>query len=227
MFHVKHSAYGPEDFQQDTNVSRETLGQLEAYATLLQTWNKTTNLVGPATIPDLWLRHMLDSAQLLPFTQASPSLVDIGSGAGFPGLVLAIMGQANVHLVESDQKKVAFLREASRVAQAKVTIHAARIESLANLPSALICARALAPVDRLLALSAKIAAPETKFVFLKGQNVEVELTEAHKIWRMEVESHVSRTDSTGRVVILREVSPHGFSREPRHTSPGKPGSNGP
>lgn len=216
---MKHSGYGPADFQRDTNVSRETLERLEAYAALLQTWNKTTNLVGPATIPELWFRHMLDSAQLYPFTQTSPSLVDLGSGAGFPGLVLAILGQADVHLVESDQKKVAFLREASRVARAKPTIHAARAEGLKGLPAALICARALAPVDRLLDLSAKIATPETKFVFLKGQNVEVELTEAHKIWRMEVESHVSRTDSTGRVVILREVSPH----DPGRSSPGKPG----
>ncbi|MBX7198388.1 MAG: 16S rRNA (guanine(527)-N(7))-methyltransferase RsmG [Rhodospirillaceae bacterium] len=207
--------YGPSDFQRDLKVSAETLQRLEAYAALLQTWNKTTNLVGPATIPDLWFRHMLDSAQLYPFTQDSPSLVDLGSGAGFPGLVLAILGQRDVHLVESDQKKVAFLREAARVAGVKPTFHPARIESLSGLPTALICARALAPVDKLLALSAKIATPETKFVFLKGQNVEVELTEAHKIWRMEAESHVSRTDSTGRVVILREVSPH----DRGHTSP--------
>lgn len=220
---MKHSAYGPSDFQCDTNVSRETLARLEAYAVLLETWNKTTNLVGPATIPDLWFRHMLDSAQLYPLTQASSSLVDLGSGAGFPGLVLAIMGQPNVHLVESDQKKVAFLREASRVAQAKVTLHAARIEGLRDLPGALICARALAPVDRLLELSAKIATPETKFVFLKGQNVEQELTVAHNIWRMEVESHVSRTDSTGRVVILREVSPHDRRTFSGPTSPREPG----
>src|ERR1700760_2806495 len=93
MFHVKHFSYGPEDFLRDTDVSRETLARLEAYAALLTTWNKTTNLVGPATIPDLWFRHMLDSAQLYPLTQDSPSLVDLGSGAGFPGLVLAILGQ--------------------------------------------------------------------------------------------------------------------------------------
>ena len=214
-----NATYGPSDFQRDLRVSPETLQRLEAYAALLQTWNKTTNLVGPATLPDLWFRHMLDSAQLFAFTQDAPSLVDLGSGAGFPGLVLAILGQRDVHLVESDQKKAAFLREAARVAGVKPTIHAARIEALDSLPKALICARALAPIERLLALSAKIAGRETKFVFLKGQNVEAELTEAHKIWRMEVESHVSRTDSTGRVVILREVSPH----DPGSASAGKPG----
>ncbi len=218
MKQVNAAPYGSADFQRDLKVSSETLQRLEAYAALLQTWNKTTNLVGPTTIPDLWFRHMLDSAQLYPFTQDSPSLVDLGSGAGFPGLVLAILGQRDVHLVESDQKKIAFLREAARVSQTKVTLHAARIESLQGLPGALITARALAPVAQLLSLSAKIATPETKFVFLKGQNVEVELTEAHKIWRMEAESHVSRTDSTGRVVILREVSPH-ERRSPDPTSP--------
>ena len=212
MFHVKHSGYGPEDFQRDTNVSRETLSRLETYAGLLETWNKTTNLVSPATIPDLWFRHFLDSAQLLPFTQEIPTLVDFGTGAGFPGLVLAILGQPEVHLVESDQKKVAFLREAARLTQAKVTFHPVRVEALKAVPSAQICARAVAPIARLLELAAPITAPETKFVFLKGQNVGVELTEAHKIWRMEVESHVSRTDSTGRVVILREVRAHVASR---------------
>ena len=208
MFHVKHSAYGPDDFQRDTNVSRETLSRLQAYATLLETWNKTTNLVGPATIPDLWFRHMLDSAQLLPFIHDLPDLVDLGSGAGFPGLVLAIMGQRNVHLVESDQRKCAFLREAARVAGTKVTVHAARVEAVKGLPTTQVCARAVAPIAKLLELSAPMASKTTKFVFLKGQNVEVELTEAHKIWTMATESHVSRTDPTGRVVILREVSPH-------------------
>ena len=208
MFHVKHSSYGPDAFQRDTNVSRETLSRLQVYATLLETWNKTTNLVGPATIPDMWFRHLLDSAQLLPFTQDLPELVDLGSGAGFPGLVLAIMGQGNVHLVESDQRKAAFLREAARIAGTKVTIHAARFEALSGLSAAQICARAVAPIARLLELAAPITTKTTKFVFLKGQNVEVELTEAHKMWTMVVESHVSRTDSTGRVVILREVSPH-------------------
>jgi 16S rRNA (guanine527-N7)-methyltransferase len=198
--------YGAEDFLRDTDVSRETLARLEAYATLLATWNKATNLVSPTTIPDTWFRHFLDSAQLLPFTREIPSLVDFGTGAGFPGLVLAILGQADVHLVESDQKKVAFLREAARISATKVTIHAARAEALRGVPTAQICARALAPITRLLELAAPIATRETKFVFLKGQNVGAELTEAHKIWRMEVESHVSRTDSAGRVVILREVS---------------------
>jgi 16S rRNA (guanine527-N7)-methyltransferase len=218
---VKHSRYGPEDFLRDTHVSRETLGRLGTYATILETWNKTTNLVSPATIPDLWLRHFLDSAQLIPFTQDIPSLVDLGSGAGFPGLVLAILGQGDVHLVESDQKKAAFLREAARVTQTKVTIHAARFEALKAIPSAQICARAVAPIARVLELAAPITSSQTKFVFLKGQNVGAELTESRKMWTMAMESHVSRTDSTGRVVILREVRAHAV---PVGSAPGsKPG----
>jgi 16S rRNA (guanine527-N7)-methyltransferase len=203
---VKRSTYGPEDFLRDTSVSRETLARLQAYATLLETWNKTTNLVGPSTISDLWFRHMLDSAQLLPFVQDTPGLLDLGSGAGFPGLVLAILGQPDVHLVESDQRKIAFLREASRLAGVKVILHPARIESLRSVPSLQITARALAPVGDLLAFTENLASAETKFVFLKGQNVASELSEAHKMWKMRAETHVSRTDPSGRVVILREVS---------------------
>ncbi len=121
----------PEEFAQQANVSRETLARLERYAELLEKWNRRINLVGRGTIDDLWRRHMLDSAQLLPLIpDSAESLVDLGSGAGFPGLVLAICGVENVHLIESDRKKSAFLREVARETAAPVTIHNKRIEEI-------------------------------------------------------------------------------------------------
>ena len=206
MFHVKHAIHGPSDFQRDTGVSRETLSRLETYADLLTKWNKTTNLIAPSTVPQLWQRHMLDSAQLWPFIQDAQGLIDLGSGAGFPGVVLAIMGLSRVHLVESDQRKAAFLREALRVGGTTATVHAHRFEALGPIPFTHITARAVASVPELLEVTAAMASPETTFVLLKGQKIEDELTAAHKMWKMRVEIYPSRTDPTGRIVILREVS---------------------
>lgn len=197
---------GPQDFQSLVSVSRETLERLQAYADLLVQWNPKINLVSPDTIPSLWPRHMADSAQLFKYIpQNTPNLVDVGSGAGFPGLVLAIMGAPNVHLVDSDQRKVAFLREAARVAGAPVTIHAGRAESLASLTAGVITARALAPLSRLLDWTVHLRGPETLCLFLKGQNVEGELTDAHKRWTMESHRYPSVTDPTGSILSVREV----------------------
>lgn len=199
-------AYGPEAFAKDTGVSRETLARLTAYADLLALWNKKINLVGRSTEPEVWQRHMLDSAQLFPLIPAGiRTLLDMGSGAGFPGLVLAIMGVPQVHLVESDQRKCAFLREAARITQAPATIHAKRIEDLAAFPVDVLTARALAPVAELLDWSARFISEKTTCIFPKGQNVEVELTDAHKRWRITVNQRPSRTDSRGTILCINEV----------------------
>src|SRR5437660_4118565 len=121
----------PAEFAAATGVSRETLPRLDAYAELLRRWSPRINLVAASTLDDLWRRHFLDSAQLLPLVpSAARSLIDLGSGAGFPGLVLAILGVPGVELVEADSRKCAFLREAARIAAAPVMIRNARIESL-------------------------------------------------------------------------------------------------
>lgn len=205
---MKHSApYGPEAFQKDTNVSRETLDRLKAYADLLLVWNKKINLIGPSTAPDLWIRHMLDSAQLFPLIPAGTrTLVDLGSGAGFPGLVLGIMGVPGVTLVESDQRKCAFLREAARIAGAPVMVLAKRIEDIPPFPADVITARALAPVADLLEWGAPFLTESSLCIFPKGQNVEVELTEAHKRWRIRVDQRPSRTDPRGTILCIGEVS---------------------
>jgi 16S rRNA (guanine527-N7)-methyltransferase len=199
--------FGPSAFLEKTGVSRETLAKLEVYADLLVTWNKKINLIGPSTEADLWHRHMLDSAQLYPLIPPSTGVVlDLGSGAGFPGLVLAIMGLPGVHLVESDQRKCAFLREAARITGASATVHAKRIEQLTAFPADVITARAVAPLADLLAWSERFLTKNTLCIFPKGQNVEVELTDAHKRWRITVDQHSSRTDPRGTILCIGEVS---------------------
>lgn len=204
---MKHNPItGPDAFQAAFDVSRETLERLKAYADLLVKWNAKINLVSPDSIPSLWHRHIADSAQLFRFLpQNTPNLLDVGSGAGFPGLVLAIMGVPNVHLVEVDQRKVAFMREAARVAGVQVTFHAARIESIPAFQVQVVTARALAALERLLDWTEPFRRPDTLCLFLKGQTVEAELTEAHKQWTMAVDRQQSLTDPTGTILSLREV----------------------
>src|SRR5688500_3126972 len=154
----------------------------------------------------LWDRHIADSAQLFRLIpQNTSNLLDVGSGAGFPGLVLAIMGARGVHLVESDQRKVAFMREAARAAGVEVTFHPERIENLTPFLAGVIMARALAPLGKLLDWTAPFRGPETVCLFLKGQTVEAELTDAHKQWTMVCDRQTSLTDPTGTILALREV----------------------
>jgi 16S rRNA (guanine527-N7)-methyltransferase len=206
------SAYGPADFQAETGVSRETLARLERYADLLASWNAAINLVGPATLPDLWRRHMLDSAQLLPLLPparpvSGPGgrvLADLGSGAGFPGLVLAICGAGEVHLIESDLKKATFLRQAARETGTYVTVHATRIERVGGLKADVVTARALAPLARLVAYARPLLTPGGQCLFLKGRGVESELTDLPAAMQDAVERIPSRSDPSGCVVRLGE-----------------------
>jgi 16S rRNA (guanine527-N7)-methyltransferase len=203
---VKQDPYGPSEFQRDTGVSRETLDRLSAYAALLIQWNPRINLVGKSTTADLWRRHFLDSAQIRDLIDNPTStLVDMGSGAGFPGLVLAIMGVSPAHLIEGDQRKAAFLREAARVAQAPVKVHDKRTDAIKGIKAGIITARALAPLSELLALAEPFSSHDTVHLYLKGQNVEGELTAIHKIWTMRVEKFPSRTDSAATILRLSEV----------------------
>jgi len=147
-----------------------------------------------------------DSAQLYGLIpDPGAALVDMGSGAGFPGLVLAAMGAASVHLIEGDQRKAVFLREAARTMGLGVTVHAARIEAIPVIRASTITARALAPLPELLALAEPFSGPDTVHLYPKGQNMEGELTATHKIWTMRVEQFQSRTDSAASILRLTEV----------------------
>ncbi len=203
--------FGREDFRRASGVSRETLDRLDAYVALLAKWQRRINLVAPASLGDVWRRHLLDSAQLADHLPASPGrLVDLGSGAGFPGLVLAIIGGGNVELIESDGRKCAFLTAAAVETGAKVAIHKARIESMPREPADVVTARACAPLTRLLGYAERFKGPNTVCLFLKGARVDQELTEAAKTWTMDIRRHPSQTDPQGTLLSVRD-----FARVPR------------
>ena len=191
------------EFVQATGVSRETTERLDAYVGLLVKWQQRINLVSKASLADVWRRHILDSAQIVDHLPAARDRVlDLGSGAGFPGLVLAILGIHGVELVESDGRKCAFLAEAARLSEVLVTIHHRRIEALAAAPAHVITARACAPMTELLAYAEPFWAPDTMMIALKGAHVDEELTEATKCWRISVDRHPSRSDPNGTVLCL-------------------------
>ena len=166
------------------------------------------NLIGASTLADLWHRHMLDSAQLFcRLPDPKMPLADLGSGAGFPGLVLAIMGAADVHLIESNARKCAFLRDVIRATGAPATVHNARIESLAGRQKfSIVTARACAPLPTLLGFAETLLAPSGICLFLKGANANKELTEAKKNWNIDVSRFASITEKNGCVLQLGKIS---------------------
>jgi len=211
--------FGPEEFAAQTGVSRETLARLKAYAGLLTDWNTRHNLVSKSSIEDLWRRHFWDSAQLAPLIPPdAKSLADLGSGAGFPGLVLAAMlpGVA-VTLHEATAKKCTFLHAAAERIALPVTIENARMEDLWPKPFDVVTARACAPLPQLLEYAHNFMGPNSVCLFLKGQNVGSELTEAHKCWNMKVSQVTSQTDPSGAIVSVRELGPrHVASQKTAH-----------
>jgi len=200
-------SYGPEQFQADTHATPDQMARLERYAALLAEWNPRINLVANSTLADVWRRHILDSAQLLPLLPSKDglTLADLGSGAGFPGLVLAILGAGDVTLFESDQRKAVFLREAARVTGTSVSVRAERLENAESQGFDVLTARAFAPLEKLLTLSTNLRHSDSILFLLKGQNVADELTNAHKIWSMNVIERPSRSDAQGTILQLSEV----------------------
>lgn len=204
------NSYGPEDFAADTDVSRETLARLKIYADMLEDANTRHNLVSRASLPEMWRRHFLDSAQLFPFIpERARSLVDLGSGAGFPGLVLAelLRERPNFHTVlyESTGKKAQFLREVASRLGLLVEVRNARAEVAERETFDVVTARALAPLPKLASYAQNFWGARTTGLFLKGQNIEGELTEARKSWRMNLARHESRSDPSGVILEVREL----------------------
>lgn len=199
--------FGPKEFAAATGVSRETLAHLKAYVGLLEDWNARHNLVSAKSLEDVWRRHVWDSAQLADYIPAEAvSLVDLGSGAGFPALVLAVLRPAlKVVLYESTAKKCRFLEAATERLGVAAEIRNSRIESAAAEPFDVLTARACAPLEKLLAYAQPFQGLETINLFLKGQSVAVELTQARKSWRMKAYRHQSRTDPSGTILEVREL----------------------
>jgi 16S rRNA (guanine527-N7)-methyltransferase len=204
-----------------TPVSRETETRLDAYVDLLGRWQAKTNLVAASTLPTLWTRHVSDSLQLLTFAADAKIWVDLGSGGGFPGVVLACAMAdtpgAMVHLVERNAKKAAFLREALRITGSPGTVHLADIgdsvDSFAG-PVDCVTARAVAPLHQLLGFAESLVGKGAKALFLKGQDVEAELTEATKYWKISPHLHPSLTGQ-GWIVELDRIERRKTSAKPQ------------
>ena len=203
-------------------VSRETEARLDRFVALLLEWQLKTNLVAPSTLPTIWSRHVADSLQLVDIAPAGRRWIDLGSGGGFPGIVLACAlaerADSAIHLVERNAKKAAFLREALRVTGAAGTVHLGEIENFvdSNPPAAdYITARALAPLNVLLTLTAPLIGRGAKALFPKGQDVEAELTDATKYWTVRSKLHPSRTSPNSWILEIDQVSTREAPATPR------------
>lgn len=200
----------PADIFEEFHVSRETRTRIETYVDLLLTWQRRINLIGPATANAVWQRHIADSLQLLALMPTGTrTIAELGSGAGIPGLVLAIAGGFKAHLYESNGKKAAFLREAARQTRTQAIVHVVRLETLRNEPDLpdvqCVVARALAPLPLLLDYAEPFLSRGAVGLFHKGQDVDAELTEAAKCWKMEYRKHPSRCDPRGVILEIHEA----------------------
>ncbi len=204
-FHVKHPM-SAADVAARVPMPPEVLERLAAHLDLLARWQRRINLVGATSLADPWRRHVLDSVQIVPHLPPTPCrILDLGSGAGFPGLALAIATGRRVDLVDSDSRKCAFLREAARLAGADVAVHATRIEALSIPPADVVTARACAPLVRLLDLAVPHLAVGGRCLFLKGRDLDAELTESSKIWMMRVGRIPSLSDPSGTLLLLEDI----------------------
>lgn len=205
---------GAEQFAEAFKVPRETIHRLVRYAEILNEWQARQNLVSAATLPHVWNRHFADSAQILRLAPNANTWLDLGAGAGFPGLVIAIL-QANhanfrVHLVESTAKKCAFLAEVASATSAPAEIHCMRIEELSRTATSLepeiITARALAPLPRLLGLAAPWFRPGVRGLLLKGCDVRQEIDAAKRRYDFTYELHRSMTAVDSSIIEISKVS---------------------
>ena len=204
---MKMDASTEEIFKSQLNVSRETLDIFSVYGETLAKWQSKINLISGKTIDNVWRRHFLDCAQLhnlLP--SGTKNVLDIGSGAGFPGLVLALMGVKNVTLVEADSKKCLFLSEVVRRTGKHANIVNCRIEEFDGGYFDIITARALAPMDKLLSYINPHFGPRTKGVFLKGEHADRELTKAKKQWKLKYNTIPSITSDRGSIILVEKIS---------------------
>jgi 16S rRNA (guanine527-N7)-methyltransferase len=203
-----------------TPVSREIAARLDRFVELLLNWQQRMNLIAASTVPKLWTRHIADSLQLLALAPHAKTWIDLGSGAGFPGLVLACAlaeSGGHVHLIESQGKKAAFLREAARHIGAPATVHAVRIEDFVRQFTGradVVTSRALAPLSETLALAYPLSKTGAQGLFLKGQDVESELTHAAKYWSFKLVLVPSKTSPNSRIVCVRDWEPRQSKRKP-------------
>ena len=205
-----------EEARAALDVPRETLQRLDAFAALLREENARQNLVSRASLDQLWVRHIYDSAQLLRFAPAgAETWLDLGTGAGFPGLIVAALHSGRVTLVESRKLRVDFLQRAALTlgAEGKTEIVCTRVETLSSRPFAVISARAFAPLDKLLALGLPFSTPETVWILPKGRNAQTELEAARRSWQGEFRLEESLTDADARILVARGVRRKGKGKK--------------
>jgi 16S rRNA (guanine527-N7)-methyltransferase len=196
-------------FDLETDVSRETIARLETFAKVLLKWTAKINLVSPSTVPDIWNRHIVDSAQIYPY-DPGPHWLDLGSGGGLPGVVCAIIA-AEKHpdtkftLVESDQRKATFLRTAFRTLALEHTVLAKRVEDIAGQQASCLTARALKPLPALLPMAERHLQNDGLAIFPKGKTYGDELREAQQNWHFDVTLKPSMTDENARIIELRNI----------------------
>ena len=204
-------AFGPDAFASATGASSAEMGDLESFRALLGEWNTRMNLVGPSGLTQFWLRHAYDSAQLLHVEHSVRSWADVGAGAGFPGVVLAILskrrGDARVHLIEATGKRIRFLETVCNALALPAMVHHGRAEALA--PPAdieVVTARACAPLTRLLGYTESFFQAGARGVFLKGREVEAEVSEAQRSWKFRAELLPSHSDPSGRILRIEGLT---------------------
>lgn len=187
------------------DVSRETFLTLQTHVSLVAEASQVHNLIGARELPKVWVRHVLDSAQLFPFLRTAHGVADLGTGAGFPGVVLAILGVHPMHLVESTLKKCRFLEHVSRETFVPLEIHSRRCEDILSLPVTHVISRAMAPISQTLVWMRPWVQPHQSLVLLKGARALEELETAKKIAHFRVETHPSQTDPSGHILVLRQI----------------------
>ena len=195
-------------------VSRETYEKLEIFNETLIKWQKSINLVSNSSLKHIWTRHFLDSAQLYNFTKdVHGNILDMGSGAGFPGIILAMMGNENINVVESDQRKCTFMREVARLSNTNLEIHNCRIEELKFINPDLIISRALAPLRKLIEYvenhidKNKLSKKKIpNMLFLKGKLYNDELNELKKVRNFDFKVYPSITDENGKIVFISNLA---------------------
>jgi 16S rRNA (guanine527-N7)-methyltransferase len=204
--------FGAEAFAAATGVSHETLERVKLYVGLLEDWNSRHNLVSQASLAQVWHRHVYDSAQLAPLVPPeAKTLADLGSGAGFPGLVLAmLLPHLKITLFEATHKKAEFLQTVAARLALPVAVRACRIEAAPHEAFDVVTARACAPLPELFAYAQNLTGPRTVCLFLKGQNSAAELTQARKSWKMKLQEHPSKTHPFGVILEIRDLA-HGRS----------------
>jgi 16S rRNA (guanine527-N7)-methyltransferase len=188
------------------DVPRETQEKLDCYVQLLIKWQARINLISSKTLPEIWHRHILDSAQLVSYLPKTPSVIlDMGSGAGLPGVILAILTRHQLHLVESDSRKIAFMRTALRETGTSAILHEQRMEAVPALRPDIITARALAPLSQLITLASAQHHEKIEYLFLKGREAKQELTALPACPKMEAECLPSMTDSQASIIRLKPI----------------------